>query len=267
MDASLWIGFVSIVALIGWAVLKAGFTVSSTDVYGVILVLGGLVTSMMVNCSFHDLSSAFKRFASLFFRSRSPSVESAIEQITVLSRKAQKEGGILALQSENIDFADGFLKRAILVAVSTGESAETRRVMETHIRRVRLERQEDANTFRTMAVLSPMFGLLGTLLGMVRVLQSMSDPMKAAAGMALALSSAFLGIAIANAVCVPIAGKIRLNALKETMILDLLLEGVLDIVAGKPPYLIELHLSSYAERTGEAAHSATAPVAPARGTP
>ncbi len=247
MDISIWIGFLSIVSLVAWAIFKAGFSASSTDAYGLILVIGGLITSMMVNCSLGDLWSAFLRFFSLFLPSGIPSPDAAIEQIGILSRKAQKEGGILALQSEDIDFAGGFLKRAILVAVSTGESAETRRVMENHIRRLRLERQEDANTFRTMAVLAPMFGLLGTLSGMVRVLPAMSDPIKAAAGMALALSSAFIGISIANAVCVPIAGKIRLNSMRETLVLDLLLEGVLDIAAGKPPYLIELHLSSYSD--------------------
>jgi chemotaxis protein MotA len=264
MDTSLWIGFISIISLVAWAISKAGFTISSTDIYGVILVIGGLVGSMMVNCSISDLSSALRRFVSLFLPSRIPTPDAAIEQIAILSRKAQKEGGILALQSEEIDFANGFLKRAILVAVSTGESAETRRVMETHIRRLRLVRQEDANTFRTMGVLAPMFGLLGTLLGMVRVLQAMSDPLKAAAGMALALSSAFIGITIANAVCVPIAGKIRLNAMRETMVLDLLLEGVLDIAAGKPPYLIELHLSSYSDRRQT---EAVAPIANPAGNP
>ncbi len=248
MDASIWIGFLSIIGLVSWAIFKAGFTSSSTDVYGLILVIGGLITSMMVNCSLGDLKSAFIQFFSLFMPSNVPSPEEAIEQIIALSKKAQKEGGILALQSEETNFANGFLKKAVLVAVSTGESAETRRIMETHIRRVRVQRQEDANTFRTMAVLSPMFGLLGTLLGMVHVLQSMSDPTKAASGMALALSSAFIGIAIANAVCVPIAGKIRLNAMKETMVLDLILEGVLDIAAGKPPYLIEMHLATYSDK-------------------
>ncbi len=262
MDSSVWIGFLSIISLVAWAVIKAGFSASSTDIYGLVLVIGGLITSMMVNCSFGDLRSAFSRFVSLFFPSKIPTADKAIEQIVILAKKAQKEGGILALQSEEIDFAGGFLKKAILVAVSTGESAETRRVMETHIRRLRVESQEDANTFRTMAVLSPMFGLLGTLLGMVRVLQAMSDPIKAAAGMALALSSAFIGISIANAVCVPIAGKIRLNAIRETMVLDLLLEGVLDIAAGKSPYLIEMNLSAYSDR-----REAQTAAAPSENTP
>jgi chemotaxis protein MotA len=66
--------------------------------------------------------------------------------------------------------------------------------------------------------------------------------------MALALSSAFLGIMIANFICVPVAGRIRLRAHQETLALEVMLAGVLDIAAGKAPYLVQLHLASYSEK-------------------
>lgn len=248
MNLSLWVGIIFTAALIPWTISKAGFTASSVDLYGIVLVAGGLFTAMMVNCSFAELWSATRSFLNLFGPSPLPSVERCQEQMTALARKAQREGGLLSLQQDALDFAGGFLHRAIMVAISSGESAETRRIMEEQIRQRRIAKQEDANVFRTMSVLSPMFGLLGTLLGMVRVLQSMSDPIKAAAGMALALSSAFLGIGIANVFCLPVAGKIRLIAMRETMTLDLLLEGVLDIAAGKSPYLVEMHLAAYSQK-------------------
>ena len=99
---------------------------------------------------------------------------------------------------------------------------------------------------------------------MIRVLGTISEPTKLAPYMALALSSAFLGIALANFVCVPLAGAIRLMSLRETVLLELLLEGVLDIVAGKAPYLVELHLAAYsAQRRAqlEAREAAPAPAA------
>jgi len=128
-------------------------------------------------------------------------------------------------------------------------------MLETQIRQMRILRQEDANFMRTMGTLSPMFGLLGTLLGMVQVMETVSTPTKVGPAMALALSSAFVGIAMANIVCVPLAGQMRLRAMKETKLLEMILEGVLDIAAGKPSALVELHLDSYAQslRRGAAA--------------
>jgi len=92
-----------------------------------------------------------------------------------------------------------------------------------------------------------MFGLLGTLMGMIQVLETVSTPTKVGPAMALALSSAFVGIAMANLVCVPLAGQMRLRAMTETKLLEMILEGVLDIAAGKPSSLVELHLVSYSQ--------------------
>jgi chemotaxis protein MotA len=183
----------------------------------------------------------------LFLPLRLPGEEAIIAEMSRLARRAQSEGGLLALQGESPDFAGGFLNRAINVAIATGESHEARRVLETEIRQLRIRRQEDANLLRTMGTLSPMFGLLGTLIGMIKVLQTVSTPTKVGPAMALALSSAFVGIASANLVCVPLAGQIRLRTITETILLEMILEGVLDIAAGKPSSLVEMHLVSYAQ--------------------
>ena len=82
-------------------------------------------------------------------------------------------------------------------------------------------------------------------MGMIEVLGSFQDPTKVGPSMALALSSAFIGIAIANFLCLPISGRIRASAMRETLLLQVLLEGILDIAAGKAPYLVDMHLASF----------------------
>lgn len=245
MNIALWLGFVCAVMLLRWAVGGSGLASAFSDFHGVVMVLGGMGSAMLINCSFGQLAGAIGTFIRLFLPSRLPSVDNCIAEVVRLSRLAQREGGILALQGESRDFADGFLHRAIVVAISAAESGETRRIMEAEMKQLRAARQEDANVFRTMGVLAPMFGLLGTLLGMVNLLETMSDPTKAASAMAMALSSAFFGIGIANFVCVPVSGQIRLASIKETLIYEILLDGALDIAAGKAPYLVEMHLASY----------------------
>lgn len=245
MNFTLWAGLAGAGLLIYWGVVQAGAAAALFNPHGLGIVLGGAAATVCINCPFRHLWSAALRFATLLLPSRTPSAEEVIAELVRLARKAQAEGGALALQDESKDFADGFLHRAILVMISAGESSETRRVLEAQIRQVRVARQEDANVFRTVGVLSPMFGLLGTLLGMIRVLETMSEPNKVGPAMAMALSSAFYGIGVANFICIPVAGLIRLQAMRETLALEMMLEGVLDLASGKAPYLVELHLASY----------------------
>ncbi len=247
MNISIWVGFAAAAFLMQWGITRAGFTASLADLHALAIVVGGMSSAMMINCTFAQLGSALARLFALFVPSSLPGVEDAIAEVVRLARKSHTEGGLLAIQQDSRELADGFLHRAVVAAIASGESEETRRIMEAEIREVRVARQEDANVYRTMSVLSPMFGLLGTLLGMIKVLETMSDPTRIGPAMSLALSSAFFGIAIANVVCVPVAGQIRLAAMKETMILELLLEGVLDIAAGKAPYVVEMHMASYSK--------------------
>lgn len=246
MDIATWVGFAVGFYILVWAVNQAGVSTLFLNWHGLIIVVGGVICAILVNSSFRTLFNAGRAFLSIFFPSGIARPDQAITEIVRLSERARAEGGLLALQNEGGDFARGFLKRALSVALVCGESHETRRILEDEIRQIRIRRQEDANVFRTMGVLAPMFGLLGTLLGIVQVLRTMSEPTKVGSAMALAITTAFYGIALSNMVCVPVAGKIRSRAIQETLLLEIVLEGVLDLLESKSPYLVETHLSAYA---------------------
>lgn len=231
------------------------------NAHGIVIVLGGTALSVLINAPLRQVLSAVRGVLALFGSGGLPRPQEIVERMSQLARRAQVEGGLLSLQNESRDFAAGFLVRAVNVAIAAGESKETRRLLESEIRQLRLRRQEDANILRTMGTLSPMFGLLGTLLGMIRVLEQISSPTKIGPAMALALSSAFVGIAFANLVCVPVAGQLRLRAMEETLSLEMIMEGVLDIAAGKPPSLVELHLRGYARDRRAAAETVPSPAA------
>ena len=259
MSIGIWIGLALGAGLMAYGLSGTGVSGAIVNAHGILIVFGGTLSAMLINCPFRIIFSAVRNSLSLLLPSRFPSPEAAIDEMVRLARVAQTGGGILSLQDEGQGFADGFAHRAVRVAIATGESTQTRTILERQIKLIRVTRTEDANVFRTVAVLSPMFGILGTLMGMIQVLGNLSDPSKVGPAMAVALSSAFLGISVANFVCVPIAGQLRLVAMRETHILEILLEGILDIAAGKPPYMVELHLSSYSEKRGGEAQRAEAP--------
>ena len=117
--------------------------------------------------------------------------------------------GLTALKEADPVIARGFLMRASLAALEYNDSNFVKQVMEQEINQAADETNEIANVYRTMSILMPMFGLLGTLIGIIGVLRDLSNPENVGPAMGVAITSAFYGIFMANMICVPIAGKIR----------------------------------------------------------
>jgi chemotaxis protein MotA len=231
--------------IFGWSLSQAGAGHNIMDAHGLVVVLGGAAAAMMISTPAAQLLGAVRAVFWVLGTGSLPSPEEIATEIVRLSRLAQSQGGVLALRGQSAGIAGGFLTRSIAAAAACGESDAARQVLELEVRRKRIARQEEANVFRTLATLAPMFGLLGTLLGMLKVLTNMSDPSKLGPAMALALSSAFIGIGLANLLCVPMAGQIRLLSMRETQIYEMMIEGVLAIAMNTPTYQVQLRMDAY----------------------
>ncbi len=263
LNISLWIGLFSSGGLLTWILMRPGAGRNIFDPHGLLIVFGGLASALLINTSLLQIFGTLRTIAWVLFPANLPSPSETAAELTRLSRRARTEGGILALRGEGGDFAGGFLKYALETIAACGETTSAREVLDIAIRRKRIQRQEDANVLRTMATLAPMFGLLGTLVGMLQVLNSMSEPTRLGPAMALALSSAFIGIGMANFVCVPLAGHIRSQALRETMILEMIVEGMLEITINRPTFQVELRLAAYQDfKVGAATDAGTVREAP-----
>lgn len=245
MDIMTLVGFLIGGAVVSWGIFSSGIGDKLLDIHGIIIVLGGTLAAMVINTSYKRFVAGLKALVDIFSAPRMPAVEEAVRMMVSMAETAQKQGGVMALSNTDPAFAKGFLKRAVGVAMISAESRETRNILEEEIRLRRLEVTEDSNFFRTAGVLSPMFGLIGTLFGIIQTLSNISDPTTIGTSMAVAISSAFFGIALSNLFFVPVANKIRLRAMEETLILQLILEGLIDIMSGKTPHLIDMHLRGY----------------------
>ncbi len=258
VNISLWVGLFSSGGVLAWILMRPGAGRNIFDPHGLLIVFGGLLSALLVNTSLSQILGTLRTIAWVMFPANLPSPAEAAAELARLSRRARAEGGILALRGEGGDFAGGFLRYALETIATCGETNSAREILEIAIRRKRIQRQEDANVLRTLATLAPMFGLLGTLVGMLQVLNSMSEPTRLGPAMALALSSAFIGIGMANFICVPLAGHIRSQAMRETMILEMIIEGMLEITINRPTFQVELRLAAYQDLTVNAAANAEA---------
>ncbi|MEK7382561.1 MAG: MotA/TolQ/ExbB proton channel family protein [Elusimicrobiota bacterium] len=244
-NISLWLGLIAAGGVLSWSLFQQGVARNILNAHGLLIVLGGTAAAMLINTPAAQLFTALRTLLWIMAPAGLPSRPEVAAEVIRLSHKARAEGGLLALRDESPDFAGGFLRRALETAAACSETSAAREILEGEIRNRRLARQEDANVFRTIGTLAPMFGLLGTLLGMLQVLTAMSDPAKLGPAMALALSSAFIGIGTANFLCIPIAGQIRLLAMRQTLLLEMILEGALDIAVNRPVYQVEMRMASY----------------------
>ena len=125
------------------------------------------------------------------------------------------------------------------------DSNFVRHVLEQEVNQRVDEMNEVANVYRTMGILAPMFGLLGTLIGIMGVLREISNPEFVGPAMAVAITSAFYGIVFANIVCVPIAGKIRTKIWMDVKVKSMILEGIMEITKGSVPIVVERRLQSF----------------------
>src|SRR5262245_7549892 len=112
-----WLGMAAAAAVIAWGFSQSGASLLISNLHGVGIVFGGSLAALLINAPLAQAASAFARLMSLFLPSSYPSPEAAVAEAVKLARKAKEEGGILALQQESLEFAEGFLHRAVVVAV------------------------------------------------------------------------------------------------------------------------------------------------------
>lgn len=247
-----WLGFMAAAAIGWWTMGEVGDGGLFVNGLGALHVLGGVLCAALVSYPVPYIRRAAASFLRLIVPRNQPAAEDVSPEILRLSGIARAQGGLLALQNEGREFAGGFLNRALLIAIAAGEERKVREILEADIRQTRIVEQENSNVFRSLGTLAPMFGLLGTLIGIIMVLRTMSDPTKIGPSMSLAITASLYGIAFANLFCIPVAGHIRARALEEARLKEAVMEGVIDLMKQESTYLLELKLGSYAPGAAKA---------------
>ncbi len=238
-------GFALAIGVFWWGMASAHVGTKFFNLHGIVLVVGGAFAATLINSEPHEIWASVRAFFSIFYNPPNPPAHTAIPTLVEYSRKARKEG-FISLHGMGKDFGDGFLSKAIQILIEgEGDIKGARWLLEKEINRTALRHREVQNIFRTVGILAPMFGLLGTLIGIVEVLNNFSDPKAVGPSMATAITSAFYGIVLANLLCVPVAGKLRQRTLNELLLKEMILEGLLSVHDGEVPSVVEGKLSTY----------------------
>lgn len=242
MDIATVIGILAGMGLIGASMASgAGGLGSFIDVPSLLVVCGGTMSGVLVMFPLGMVLGSFKIVMKTFFF-KTQNASGVIAQLTDLAALARKEG-LLALEKQQIE--DAFMAKAVRLLVDGTDQNALRQLMETEIKSLQERHAKGADVFEQIGALAPAFGMIGTLIGLVQMLKSLSDPSSIGPAMAVALITTFYGAIIANLFCIPWAKKLKIRSKEETMVKELIIEGVISVAKKENPNIMKAKLNAY----------------------
>ncbi|MBW2036560.1 MAG: MotA/TolQ/ExbB proton channel family protein [Deltaproteobacteria bacterium] len=243
MDIATLAGIVSAFGLVIIAISMGGGINLFINIPSLMIVVGGTLGATMINYPLKEVLGVFRVVKNVFF-AKSVSGPDTIRQFIEFSNKARREG-ILSLESDLKNLDDEFMKKGIQLSIDGLEPKATREILETEITFIQGRHRLGAEIFTTMGTFAPALGMVGTLIGLVQMLQTMNDPSSIGPAMAVALLTTFYGSILANIVCLPIAGKLKTLSGEELMVKEMIIEGVICLSNGENPRIVEQKLQAF----------------------
>lgn len=234
---------VAVGGITGGLVLEGGKLAQIIQPTAAMIVFGGTLGAVMITTPLATLRRAAAAvMAVLFEKSEAP--DAAMEEIIAYATKARKNG-IVSLEQEAERSPDPFLRKALSLAVDGTDLQEIRKMMELEIGVEEQRAESAAKVFEAAGGYAPTIGILGAVLGLIQVMQHISNVDEVGKGIAVAFVATIYGVGAANVLFIPAAGKIRARAHAATEMREMTLEGVSGIVEGLNPKLIRLKLEAY----------------------
>jgi chemotaxis protein MotA len=255
MDLATLLGVVVAFAMIlGGQILEGGHPGSLVQPTAAMIVLGGTLGAIMVCFPMKDLIRGFK-LAKLAFADQKEDLGAAAKEIVEYAGIARREG-VLALESLLPDVTDPFLRKALGYVVDGVDADVARDSLETAIATENAEKVVAAKVWESAGGFCPTIGIIGAVLGLIHVMENLSDPSKLGSGIATAFVATVYGVGAANIFFLPMATKMKRKFALEKERRVMIVEGVMAIQEGLNPRILEEKLRAY---TGHAAD----PAAPA----
>lgn len=246
MDITSILGVVIGVVLIVFVGIGPKDLSSFWDPQSVAIVLGGTLAAVIASYPFSMLKETVKH-TKILFQGKRYDVHALIETLEEMAQIARKNG-LLALEEKANEVDDPFFQQGIMLIVDATEPEEVRSMMENELDIMSQRHEESLGIYEKAAGYAPAFGMIGTLVGLVIMLQNM-DPEKGSdaigPAMATALITTFYGCVLAHLFFSPIGKKLRIRNDEELLYKQIMIEGILAIQAGDNPKFLKEKLLTY----------------------
>jgi len=246
---------VAIAGIFAGLLIEGGKITQILQPTAALIVFGGTMGAVLLQFPLGTVASAFRSMAHVFVAPRRLNKE-LIDQLVSFANKARREG-VVSLDADLASIHDSFLKQSLMLAVDGTEPAELRKIMRVALDCASEREERLPMVFESAGGFSPTIGILGAVLGLIQVMQHLDNIQEVGRGIAVAFVATIYGVGIANLFFLPFAGKIRIHLREDQQRREMMLEGVISILEGMNPRMLELKLSGFLKHsessTGEAA--------------
>ncbi len=244
MDLTTVLGLAMAIVLIGWSLTLGGSDLEAfLDAPSLVMVAGGTAAVTLIHFRASDLKVIAKvMMRSVLFRLPSPAEE--IERILAYANVARRDG-LLALEAKLKEVDDHFFSKGVQMVIDGFQAQTVRDILDLELAWQEQRHAAGKKMLDQMGTMAPAFGVIGTLVGLVQMLSHLNEPGQLGPGLAMALLTTFYGALLSVVVFIPLAGKLDVRAKEESLLRELMIEGIVAIQSGEKPQLIRQKLVGF----------------------
>ena len=253
IDFGTVIGAIAAFGLVVIAMYGGGSLSAFADYNSFLIVFGGTIGATFITFPLSEFGRASWALKTAFFPD-DYSVKIRTSKILEIARRYRGGADKLVVEREILENEDQFFKQCVELLGEGYDKDSIRKILEIDLTFLEDRHRRAAQLFQTMGTIAPAMGLIGTLIGLVQMLQGLNDPKSIGPAMAVALITTFYGAVLSNMLFVPIAGKLRSRSEEEFLLKELTVEGIVGVAEGLNPRMIERRLLSFLppeQRTSE----------------
>jgi len=215
------------------------------------IVFGGTLGAILLQFPLTTVVDAFRELAHVFVHRNEQNL-ALIETLVAFAHKARRSG-VVSLDADLASIEEPFLRQALTLAVDGTEPAELRKIMS-----LALDARSEAEdrlpaVFESAGGFSPTVGILGAVLGLIQVMQHLDKIDEVGKGIAVAFVATIYGVGAANLFFLPAAGKLRIRARDGHQRREMMLEGVISILEGINPRMLQVTLGGFLQEREQTA--------------
>jgi len=235
--------FLAIAGIVAGLLIEGGNLGQVLQPTAALIVFGGTMGAVLLQFPLPTVLAAFASLAHVFTKPRRHNIQ-LIRQLVAFANKARRNG-VVSLDSDLETIQDPFLKQALMLAVDGTEPAELRKIMRVSMDSAMESEERLPAVFESAGGFSPTIGILGAVLGLIQVMKHLDNIQEVGKGIAVAFVATIYGVGIANLFFLPFAGKMRLRLRDDHQRREMMLEGVISILEGMNPRMLEVKLSGF----------------------
>lgn len=229
--------------ILGGSVLEGGSVAILLQGASLLIVLGGTIGAVMLQSPFKTFTTGLKMGKWAFYTPKL-SQQKLIYQLSAWNNLARRDG-VLKLEDQIDDINDPFIRKGLELLVDGNTAEKIRNVLDVDLHTFEQQHFQSARVWESAAGYAPTIGIMGAVLGLVHVMQNLTDPSRLGAGIAVAFISTLYGVGLANLVFLPIASKLKMIILQQVNLREMYIDGLMLIANGENTLYLENKLQGY----------------------